>query len=93
MNAVELNSFPAKRGNVPAQPLTLVLLMPLTAHPGMQGEAGKTRGRLLVADHSKWTLSSYCKVASFKYVDRLYTDITPNQQRKGLPDSVSIIEC
>jgi len=52
-----------------------------------------TRGRLLVADHSKWTLSSYCKVASFKYVDRLYTDVMPNQQRDGLPDSVSIIEC
>ncbi|WP_228702936.1 DeoR/GlpR family DNA-binding transcription regulator [Marinobacter gelidimuriae] len=52
-----------------------------------------TRDRLLVADYSKWTLSSYCKVASFKYVDRLYTDVMPNQQREGLPDSVSIIEC
>jgi DeoR family glycerol-3-phosphate regulon repressor len=52
-----------------------------------------TRRRLLVADHSKWTLSSYCKVASFRYVDRLYTDVMPNQQREGLPDSVSIIEC
>jgi len=52
-----------------------------------------TRGRLLVADHSKWTLSSYCKVASFKYVDRLYTDHIPNPQRDGLPDSVNIIEC
>lgn len=52
-----------------------------------------TRARLLVADHSKWTLSSYCKVASFKYVDHLYTDIMPIQQRSGLPDSVEIIEC
>jgi len=52
-----------------------------------------TRIRLLVADHSKWTTSSHCKVASFKYVDRFYTDVIRNQQRAGLPGSVDIIEC
>ena len=52
-----------------------------------------TRNRLLVADHSKWTLNSYCRVASFRYVDRFYTDVMPDQQRIGLPGSVEIIEC
>lgn len=51
-----------------------------------------TRSRLLVADHSKWTLNSHCKVASFKYVDRFYTDVMPTQKRAGLPDSVDVIE-
>ena len=52
-----------------------------------------TRTRMLVADHSKWTLNAHCKVASFKYVDRFYTDIIRNQQKAGLPGSVEIIEC
>ncbi|OEY65429.1 DeoR/GlpR family DNA-binding transcription regulator [Marinobacter sp. X15-166B] len=52
-----------------------------------------TRTRLLVADHSKWTLSANCKVASFRYVDRFYTDVLPGPQRGKLPDSVEIIEC
>jgi DeoR family glycerol-3-phosphate regulon repressor len=54
---------------------------------------GNTRARLLVADRSKWNRNSYCKVASFKYVDRLYTDVINSQQRDGLPESVEIIEC
>ena len=52
-----------------------------------------TRTRLLVADHSKWNRNSYCKVASFKYIDRFYTDVIANQQRDGLPESIDIIEC
>ncbi|WP_100640340.1 DeoR/GlpR family DNA-binding transcription regulator [Marinobacter salexigens] len=52
-----------------------------------------TRIRILVADQSKWTMNSHCKVASFKYVDRFYTDSLPRQQRANLPDSVAIIEC
>ncbi|WLD58646.1 DeoR/GlpR family DNA-binding transcription regulator [Salinispirillum sp. LH 10-3-1] len=52
-----------------------------------------TRVRLLAADHSKWHLNAYCKVASFKYVDRLYTDAMPQEYRLGLPDTVSIVEC
>jgi DeoR family glycerol-3-phosphate regulon repressor len=52
-----------------------------------------TRSRLLVADHSKWTLNSHCKVASFKYVDRFYTDVISKQQRVALPDTLEIIEC
>lgn len=52
-----------------------------------------TRARMLVADHSKWTLSSHCKVASFKYVDRFYTDTLPQPKSAGLPGSVTIIEC
>lgn len=52
-----------------------------------------TRARLLVADHSKWTLNSYCKVASFKYVDRFYTDAILNEHRAKLPNSVEVIEC
>ena len=52
-----------------------------------------TRTRLLVADHNKWTRSSHCKVATFKYVDRFYTDIMDDRQRRGLPDSLEIIEC
>lgn len=51
-----------------------------------------TRARLLVADHSKWALNSHCKVATFKYVDRFYTDALPHQQRAGLPGSVVIID-
>jgi DeoR family glycerol-3-phosphate regulon repressor len=50
-----------------------------------------TRSRLLVADHSKWTENSHCKVASFKYVDRFYTDVISNQQRISLPDTIDII--
>lgn len=52
-----------------------------------------TRARLLVADQSKWTLNSHCKVASFKYVDRFYTDVMPGEKRSNLPDSVNVIEC
>ena len=52
-----------------------------------------TRARILAADRSKWDRNSHCKVASFKYVDRFYTDVMPNQQRVGLPGSVEIIEC
>ncbi|MBQ0831034.1 DeoR/GlpR family DNA-binding transcription regulator [Marinobacter sp.] len=52
-----------------------------------------TRARMLVADHSKWTQNSHCKVASFKYVDRFYTDTLPQQKSAGLPGSVTIIEC
>lgn len=52
-----------------------------------------TRARLLVADRSKWTLNSHCKVASFKYVDRFYTDVLPDSKRPGLPESVDAIEC
>ncbi|MEX2319786.1 MAG: DeoR/GlpR family DNA-binding transcription regulator, partial [Saccharospirillum sp.] len=52
-----------------------------------------TRARLLVADHSKWTLNSHCKIASFKYVDRFYTDTIPSEKRANLPESVDIIEC
>ncbi len=52
-----------------------------------------TRTRLLVADQSKWYLNASCKVASFKYVDRFYTDAMPAEYRSGLPDSVSVIEC
>lgn len=52
-----------------------------------------TRARLLVADHSKWTLNSHCKVASFKYVDRFYTDTIPSEQKANLPESVYVIEC
>lgn len=52
-----------------------------------------TRVRLLAADHSKWHLNAYCKVASFKYVDRFYTDVMPQEYRQALPDAVSVIEC
>lgn len=51
-----------------------------------------TRSRLLIADHSKWTLNSHCKVASFKYVDRFYTDILPKQKYAALPDAIEVIE-
>lgn len=51
-----------------------------------------TRVRLLVADQSKWTLNSHCKVASFKYVDRFYTDALPQAKADALPDSIKIIE-
>ena len=51
-----------------------------------------TRSRILVADNSKWTLNSHCKVASFKYVDRFYTDVLPEQKRIALPDSIEVIE-
>ncbi|WP_108125412.1 DeoR/GlpR family DNA-binding transcription regulator [Saccharospirillum mangrovi] len=51
-----------------------------------------TRVRLLVADQSKWTLNSHCKVASFKYVDRFYTDVLPMSKRDGLPDAITVIE-
>lgn len=52
-----------------------------------------TRGRLLAADHSKWNISSRCKVASFNYVDRLYTNVMIERKRAGLPSSLEIIEC
>ena len=52
-----------------------------------------TRSRLLVANHSKWTQSSHCKVASFKYVDRFYTDFISAGKQIGLPASLEIIEC
>ncbi|WP_417539241.1 DeoR/GlpR family DNA-binding transcription regulator [Marinobacter sp.] len=52
-----------------------------------------TRTRMLVADHRKWTLNSHCKVATFKYVDRFYTDSVPRKQRANLPASIAIIEC
>lgn len=52
-----------------------------------------TRVRLLVADQSKWTLNSHCKVASFKYVDRFYTDRLPANKQSEMPESVDIIEC
>ncbi|MFO7528996.1 MAG: DeoR/GlpR family DNA-binding transcription regulator [Marinobacter sp.] len=52
-----------------------------------------TRTRLLVADHSKWSRSSHCKVASFKYVDRFYTDLMYDKQRTALPEELKIIEC
>ncbi|WP_309044303.1 DeoR/GlpR family DNA-binding transcription regulator [Marinobacter sediminicola] len=52
-----------------------------------------TRTRMLVADHSKWTLNAHCKVATFKYVDRFYTDSVPRKQRANLPGSMAIIEC
>lgn len=52
-----------------------------------------TRSRLLVADQSKWTQNSHCKVASFKYVDRFYTDVLPGEQRQNLPNTVEVIEC
>jgi DeoR family glycerol-3-phosphate regulon repressor len=52
-----------------------------------------TRTRMLVADSSKWTLRSHCKVASFKYVDRFYTNVISTEQRVGLPGSIKIIEC
>lgn len=52
-----------------------------------------TRSRILVADHSKWTLGSHCKVASFRYVDSFYTDTLPRQKSIGLPGSVTVIEC
>jgi DeoR family glycerol-3-phosphate regulon repressor len=54
---------------------------------------GNTRARLLIADHSKWTLNATCKVASFKYIDRFYTNVIPRQQRNNLPESIEIIEC
>lgn len=52
-----------------------------------------TRTRILVADQSKWAVNSHCKVASFKYVDRFYTDTLSRQQRANLPDSIAVIEC
>lgn len=52
-----------------------------------------TRSRLLVADQSKWSLNAACKVASFKYVDRFYTDVISDDCRAGLPASVEVIEC
>ncbi len=52
-----------------------------------------TRSRFLVADHSKWTQSSHCKVASFKYVDRFYTDFIKDGKLVSLPASLEIIEC
>lgn len=50
-----------------------------------------TRARLLVAEHDKWTQTSHCKVASFKYVDRFYTDVLTNTQQAALPGTVEII--
>lgn len=52
-----------------------------------------TRTRMLVADHRKWALNAQCKVATFKYVDRFYTDSVPRKQRANLPSSIAIIEC
>ncbi|HTN33083.1 MAG TPA: DeoR/GlpR family DNA-binding transcription regulator [Marinobacter sp.] len=52
-----------------------------------------TRTRMLVADSSKWANSSLCKVASFKYVDRFYTDTISVEHRVGLPGSIKVIEC
>ncbi|MEP3561052.1 MAG: DeoR/GlpR family DNA-binding transcription regulator [Marinobacter sp.] len=52
-----------------------------------------TQTRLLAADHSKWTHDSHCKVASFNYVDRFYTDKILKKHRVGLPGSLNIIEC
>lgn len=52
-----------------------------------------TRTRLLVADQSKWYLNASCKVASFNYIDRFYTDIMPAPYLSGLPETVSVIEC
>lgn len=52
-----------------------------------------TRTRMLVADHSKWSASAHCKVASFKYVDRFYTDTLPDQPKGELPGTIVISEC
>ncbi len=52
-----------------------------------------TRTRILVADRSKWILNAHCKVASFKYVDRFYTDTIPADCRAGLDQTIDVIEC
>jgi DeoR family glycerol-3-phosphate regulon repressor len=51
-----------------------------------------TRKRLLVADNTKWTQNTHCKVASFRYVDRFYTNLITPQQLAALPDSVEVIQ-
>ncbi len=52
-----------------------------------------TRSRLLAADHSKWSLNAVCKVASFRYIDRFYTDEIAPDHQAGLPTSVEVITC
>ncbi|WP_323751431.1 DeoR/GlpR family DNA-binding transcription regulator [Marinobacter sp.] len=52
-----------------------------------------TQARILVADQSKWSYDSHCKVASFNYVDRFYTDKIHHKQRVCMPGSLEIIEC
>lgn len=52
-----------------------------------------TRTRILVADGSKWILKSHCKVSSFKYVDRFYTDAIPAEYRAGLDEFIEVVEC
>ncbi|MBU2952613.1 DeoR/GlpR family DNA-binding transcription regulator [Marinobacter sp. F3R08] len=52
-----------------------------------------TRTRLLVADHSKWSTNSHCKIASFRYVDRFYTDTLSDETLQALPGALNILEC
>lgn len=52
-----------------------------------------TRQRVLVADHSKWTQNASCKVATFNYVDRFYTEAIMPEQRAKIPKSVNLHLC
>jgi len=51
-----------------------------------------TRTRILLAEHRCWGQSAVCKVATFKYIDRFYTDYLPDAIRADLPGSMAIIE-
>ena len=51
-----------------------------------------TRTRILLAEHSRWGRSAVCKVATFKYIDRFYTDYLPDSLRGEMPGSMTVIE-
>lgn len=52
-----------------------------------------TRQRVLVADHSKWSQNASCKVATFNYVDRFYTEAIMPEQRAAIAKTVSLQLC
>ncbi|GGX62779.1 DeoR/GlpR family DNA-binding transcription regulator [Saccharospirillum salsuginis] len=51
-----------------------------------------TRTRILLAGQDRWGQSAVCKVATFKYIDRFYTDHLPDSLRADLPGSMTVIE-
>ncbi len=52
-----------------------------------------TRQRILVADHSKWSQQASCKVATFNYVDRFYTEAIMPEQRAVMPKTLKLHLC
>lgn len=51
-----------------------------------------TRQRWLLAESISWETAAACKVASFRYIDRLYTNRLPESARGQLPAHVDIKE-